>query len=91
VIRTLIIYDGVEYTITTEGPEAVRDRIEEVLRREPLMWLEANRGEGRLTPSFLMVTSATPIAIVSERSNAESDPHTVRIAPSESVADAVED
>jgi hypothetical protein len=64
--RTLVLYDGVEYTVVGDGPDELRRRIEQNLTTRPVMWLEANRGEGRRTRALLMVTPGTPIAIIAE-------------------------
>lgn len=67
--RTLIVYDGVEYTVVGESPDELRRRIEAALSAQPVIWLSVNRGEGRRTPALLMVTPATPIAIIAEGSD----------------------
>jgi len=73
VTRTLIVYDGVEYTVANRTMEEMRDVIETGLSGGAFTWLEVNRGEGRATPSLLLVSSATQIALVSEGRGEDQD------------------
>lgn len=65
--RTLIVYGGSQYTIPDEDTAQVRDRITSGLQSDPFMWLQVNHGEGRATPAVLLISAATPVAIITER------------------------
>jgi hypothetical protein len=54
-MRVEIIYDGQPYSIGDQVAEAVRAQIEESLRSGEPYWLEAQRGEGTYTPTFLLI------------------------------------
>ncbi|PYY45471.1 hypothetical protein [Curtobacterium sp. MCBD17_023] len=71
--RTAITYGGSRYTIANEDVASVQARITEGLRNEPWMWLEVNHGDGRATPARLLVSPATPVAIISERDTDQQD------------------
>lgn len=71
--RTVVSYGGARYTIANEDVETVQARIAEGLREEPFMWLPVNHGDGRATPALLLVSPATPVAIVTERDSDEQD------------------
>jgi hypothetical protein len=71
--RTVVTYGGARYTIANEDTETVRARIDAGLRDRPFMWLEVNHGDGRATPALLLVSPATPVAIITERDVDEQD------------------
>jgi hypothetical protein len=71
--RTMIAYDGARYTIANEDVATVQARITEGLRNGPFFWLEVNHGDGRATPARLLVSPATPVAVISERDVDEPD------------------
>jgi hypothetical protein len=71
--RTVVAYDGARYTIANEDVATVQARITEGLRSGPFFWLEVNHGDGRVTPARLLVSPATPIAVISERDGDEQD------------------
>ncbi|PZE65944.1 hypothetical protein [Curtobacterium sp. MCBD17_021] len=71
--RTIVTYGGTQYTIANEDVETVQARIAEGLRSEPFMWLQVNFGDGRATPAQLLISPATPVAIVTERDVDEQD------------------
>ncbi|PZE88656.1 hypothetical protein [Curtobacterium sp. MCBD17_008] len=73
--RTVISYGGNRYTIANEDVASVQARITEGLRNEPWMWLEVNHGDGRATPARLLVSPATPVAVIRERDADEEDDH----------------
>lgn len=80
-MRALLVYDGVEYTIPNEDAASVLATIDEGLRTSERFWLKVNRGEGRRTPAFLLVSAATPIAVVAERETDEEQPEPEAPAP----------
>jgi hypothetical protein len=71
--RTAVMYGGSRYTIANEDVASVQARITEGLRNQPWMWLEVNHGDGRATPARLLVSPATPVAIISERDTDQQD------------------
>ncbi|PZE83232.1 hypothetical protein [Curtobacterium sp. MCBD17_032] len=71
--RTAITYGGSRYTIPNEDVASVQARITEGLRNEPWFWLEVNHGDGRATPARLLVSPATPVAVISERDTDQQD------------------
>ncbi|GAA1494391.1 hypothetical protein [Curtobacterium herbarum] len=71
--RTVLTYGGTQYTIANEDTETVQARIDAGLRDQPFMWLHVNHGDGRVTPAVLLVSPATPVAIITERDVDEQD------------------
>ncbi|WIB68223.1 hypothetical protein DEI93_04040 [Curtobacterium sp. MCBD17_035] len=91
-IRTIVIYDGIEYTISKEGPDAVRERIRTALASDGLMWLEVNRGDGRPTPALLLVSRSSTIALVADRdASDDGDPVRYRLEEDEHLLGTVDD
>ncbi|WP_210505242.1 hypothetical protein [Naasia sp. SYSU D00057] len=64
--RICVHYGGFIYTISGRRPDDVRQELDDALRRGKPHWLEANFGEGRLTPVRLLVTTGVTIALVPE-------------------------
>jgi len=71
--RTVLTYGGTQYTIANEDTETVQARIDAGLREHPFMWLQVNYGDGRATPAMLLISPATPVAIITERDVDEQD------------------
>ena len=62
--RVSVHYGGMIYTISGRRPDEVRQELDDAVRRGEPHWLEANFGEGRLTPVRLLVTPGVTIALV---------------------------
>jgi hypothetical protein len=62
-MRVEIIYDGQPYSIGDQVAEAVRAQIEESLRSGEPYWLEAQRGEGTYTPTFLLIVPGVAFVV----------------------------
>jgi len=71
--RTVLTYGGTQYTIANEDTETVQARIDAGLRDRPFMWLQVNYGDGRATPAVLLISPATPVAVITERDVDEQD------------------
>ncbi|MBT2501680.1 hypothetical protein [Curtobacterium sp. ISL-83] len=65
--RTIVTYGGSQYTVPSTDAAALQEQITAGLQAEPFMWLQVNHGEGRATPALLLISPATPVAIVTER------------------------
>ena len=64
--RISVHYGGMIYTIMGRTPDDVRQELDDAVRRGEPHWLEANFGEGRLTPARLLVAPGVTIALVPE-------------------------
>ena len=69
--RVSVHYGGMIYTISGRRPDEVRQELDDAVRRGEPHWLEANFGEGRLTPVRLLVTAGVTIALVPDRDSEE--------------------
>ena len=61
-IRTHVIYDGIEYVIGNQGAAEVKEQIEE-LNAAGSGWLSANYGEGRLQKTELLIQPGIAVGL----------------------------
>jgi hypothetical protein len=74
VTRIRIVYGDREYTALDEDEHSIIERIDRALTEEGPHWLSVVSGQGRGAQALLLVTPATPIAVLLETPAAGTGP-----------------
>lgn len=67
--RIYIQYGGAEYSIGVDDADRLRALILETVTAGKSMWLDVDRGEGRLEPATILIAPGIPIAVIDPRQN----------------------
>ncbi|MCI2959469.1 hypothetical protein MN032_17430 [Agromyces atrinae] len=67
--RIYIQYGGTEFSIGIEDADTLRAKILETVAAGRSMWLDVDRGEGRLEPATILITPGVAIAVIDPRQN----------------------
>jgi hypothetical protein len=62
--RINITYGGDHYTVANRALSEVQNEINSAIAEGKPLWLRVNRGEGSYQQADLLITSATPIALM---------------------------
>jgi hypothetical protein len=72
--RVRLVYGGREFTIPGADSAEIRRRIEAALAGgDP--WIRAVAGQGRGTDAHLLIVPGTPVAVLDETADPETDDH----------------
>jgi hypothetical protein len=62
--RIVVHYGNNEYSLAGRDPEDVKAEIEDAVESGRPLWLRVNHGEGTYRAADILITAATPIALL---------------------------